>query len=126
MAGLAHGTAKDHILILIRRHNKIRPKTSCSLPGLCPTVRRSIETFLESDLQNTVEIAWCPGHEGREGNEKADKLKKKLVNYGHPHSIPLFMQNAGPKLTRWTARRRSTTADPFEADSHNAERDTPS
>ncbi|KAH7870892.1 uncharacterized protein C8R40DRAFT_1124309 [Lentinula edodes] len=24
-----------------------------------------------------VEIAWCPGHDGIEGNDKADKLAKK-------------------------------------------------
>ncbi|KAJ3810552.1 hypothetical protein F5876DRAFT_24427, partial [Lentinula aff. lateritia] len=52
-----------------------KPVAACQ--GYAQQFRCSIENFLKTDPQNTVEIAWCPEHEDIEGNERADKLAKE-------------------------------------------------
>ncbi|KAJ3934196.1 MAG: hypothetical protein NXY57DRAFT_890636, partial [Lentinula lateritia] len=70
-----------HILIFADNSSAIttiydqKPVAACQ--SYAQRFRRSIEKFLESDQRNTVEIAWCPGHEKIEGNERADGLAKE-------------------------------------------------
>ncbi|KAJ3901029.1 hypothetical protein F5879DRAFT_808084, partial [Lentinula edodes] len=67
-----------HILIFADNSSAIttiyKQKLITACQGYAQRFRQSIETSL---LQDMVEITWCPGHDGIEDNDKADKLAKK-------------------------------------------------
>ena len=58
------------------------PAQGCSI-GACRNARR----WLEHDHTRTIEIFWCPSHEGIAGNERVDVLAKEAAEGDQPNSI---------------------------------------
>ncbi|GBE87945.1 hypothetical protein SCP_1201710 [Sparassis crispa] len=74
--------------------------------------RQTITEFLDANPENTVEIAWSPGHKGIIGNERADKLAKqatKIVDGTFTTTRAHALRRANEKaFERWTAEWKKT------------------
>lgn len=72
-------------------------------------IPRSLRHILPDKFTKTHNVSWCPGHEGLEGNEKADRVARELTHRAlpdHSYTAPP-LETLGEYLAHCRLRRRA-------------------